>query len=229
MLKNETTAELVKEIIEQDLHLLELLQEDVINIMALARKLFSSIKKQNAKATIASIAIAIKRYIAEEKNKAGTTDLKEIIENSQLSTKNDIIHITLERNSRIIKKLVEISTKIRWEHEEVFFVNEGAGEVTVILDAKNKELFKDCAEEIIETTTNLAILSIRESTQKTAKKSLEVPGVYHYFIGQLSRRGINIVEIMSTLSQLTFVLKSDDIMKAYNIIHEGIEYFRKNR
>lgn len=216
------TADLVKEELMYELYLLETLKDDLINISALAKKLLPKIKSKNSKANIESISMAIRRFIAEEKYEKISKDVKNIISNSQILTKNDIMHMTLERNDFVALKVSEISKKIKWNQEEVFFVNQGAGEITVILDEKNKVFFDDCKKYLIESTLNLAILSIKDNT----KKSINVPGIYAYFINQLVKKSINIVEVVSTLSEITFVIKNSDLVRAYETIEKSINFYR---
>lgn len=226
MLENLKTTDLVKEELENDLFLLEISKEGLINYTALARKLLPTIKKRNPKATIESISIAIKRYIDTQKKNKLSEAIQKIIVNSQLSTKNDIVHMTFRRSDFMLNKVAEVSKKINWNQEDIFFVNQGSGEVTIIIDEKNKSLFKDGKKYLIEKTGDLSLISIRESFEKGLEKSINVPGIYAYFISQLSRNSINIIEIISTLSQLTFILKSNDLIRAYRILNNSVRYFR---
>lgn len=225
MLNLEKTTNLVKRELENDFYLLEILKEDLINIAALSRKLLGKIKEENQKATVESISIAIKRYMQKEKNKKISLALKRIIANTQLLTKNDVVHMTFRRDRFMLNKISQMSNKIQWDQDEIFFVNQGSGEITIVFDEKNKKLFQGCEDFLIESTRDLSILSLKESFQKEA---LNVPGLYSYFINQISRKGINLIEIISTLSQLTFVLRNDDLLKAYSLMNESINHFRKS-
>ena len=224
MLNLEKTTNLVKRELQSDLYLLEILKDDLVNVSALSRKLLPRIKAENSKATIESISIAIKRYVEQEKKSKISGTLKKVIANTQLSTKNDIIHATFKRNQNVVNQISKISGKIKWDDDEIFFVNQGSEEITVILDKKNKNLLEDCKQYAAEYTKNLAILSLKESFQMEGR---DIPGLYSYFINQISRNGINIIEIVSTLSQLTFVVRENDIIKAYEVINEKIKYFRR--
>lgn len=224
MLNLRPTTELVKKELQSDLYLLEILKDNLVNVSALSRKLLSKIKSENPKATIESISIAIKRYVEQEKKSRISEKLKKIIANTQLSTKNDIIHVTFKRNQNVVNQISKISSKIKWDNEEIFFVNQGSGEITVILDKKNKQLLEECKQYTVEYTKNLAILSLKESFQMEGR---DIPGLYAYFINQISRNGINLIEIVSTLSQLTFVVSENDIIKAYELINAKIKYFRR--
>lgn len=179
------------------------------------------------KANIESVSIAIKRYIKTLGKKKLSKVIQKIIANSQLSTKNDIIHMTFRRSDFIINKIKEVSKEIRWDQEDVFLVNQGPGEVTVVLDEKNKSFFKDCKKYLIEQTSDLSLLSIKESFKPGLEKSIEVPSVYAYFLSQLSRNSINFLEIVSTFSQLTIILRSQDLMQAYQTLDNSIKYFRE--
>lgn len=225
MLNLEKTTNLVRKELENDLYLIEILKDDLINIAALSRKLLENIKQENPKATVESISIAIKRYMQKEKNQKISPTLKRIIANTQLLTKSDVLHMTFRRDRFMLNKISQIANKIQWDQDEIFFVNQGSGEITIVLDEKNKKLLQGCEEFLIESTRNLSILSLKESFQKEA---LNVPGLYSYFINIISRKGINLIEIISTLSQLTFVLRNDDLLKAYSLMNESISYFRKS-
>ena len=224
MIENKQTSDLVKEEIEKDLYLLELLKEGLVNYSALSRKLYEPIKKKNAKATVESISISAKRYVSKISKIQISKTVKIIIASSQLSTRNDLVHLTYKKDKAIFDKIITISKKIEWNQEDLFLMNQGSGEITIIIDKKNVSLFSDFPS--IEKRENLSIILIKEAFDKNTEKSINVPGIYSYFINQLSRRGVNIVEIISTYSQLTLVFDSGDLMKAYTILEESIEYFR---
>jgi hypothetical protein len=226
MLSLQKTSDLAKHELESDLYLLELLREDLVNISALSRMLLPRIRKENRQATVESISIAIKRYIDQQKAERISERLRVIIGNTQLSTKNDIIHMTFRRNQEVARQISKVSERINWDNDEIFLVNQGSGEITVVLDKKNRKLLDQCRQHMVECTADVAIISLKESFQK---ESLEVPGLYAYFINQLARNGINLVEVVSTLSQLTFVLRENDMPRAYTIFNEKIKYFRRRK
>ncbi len=229
MLNLKKTSDAVAFELERDLYLLELLKEDLINVSALARQLLPRIRKKNLKATPESVFVAIKRYVESTKTERISDAMREIIANSQLSTTNDVIHVTLKRNNEVSRKIAEASKHINWEDDEVFFVNQGSGEITVIIDKKNSRLLKDLHAHEIERTENLTIISVRENIQKGKERSIDVPGVYAYFLNQLSRKSINIVAVTSTYTQVTFAFDKEEFVPAYETLQQSIDYFRKRQ
>ena len=56
-----------------------------------------------------------------------------------------------------------------------------------------------------------------------SKEFISSPGVIFTAIRKLAWEGINIYEIVSTMTELTFILNKEDSMKAYNVLQELLE------
>jgi len=217
------TSDLVRQELEKNIFILEPLYNGLINYTAPARSLLPSIKEQNKKATVDSISVAIKRYVWNTKSVELTKKLKSIVSRSQISMKDNIVHLTFERNESVVNMINNASKKIKWNLDEVCLINQGAGEITVIIDKNNQMLFGKYAEK----RENLALLTIKESSPGEIK-GIEVPGLYAYLITQLTRKGINIIEIISTSSQISFIIEEKDLTNSYNILKECVDYCRKS-
>lgn len=225
-MEESNTSQIVREEIDKDIFLQNSLAKGLINNSALARLLLPKVKIKNPKATIESITISIARYTNSLKHNKLERELTAQISNSQVSLKNDIVHATFFRNNTIVSGINEISKKIRWDLDEILFINQGSGEITIVFDKKNKYQFKKILANAVEVRDNSAILSIREGKIKGLMPSIEVPGLYAYFINQISQNGINILDVVSTRSQITFVIKESDLIKSYEVINNCIKHFR---
>ena len=223
------TAQIVREELDKDIFIKNFLVKGLINNSALARLLLPMIKIKNPQATLESVMVSISRYGSTLSQIKLEKDLVNQIAHSQISMKNDIIHVTFHRNNVIVSEINEISKKIRWDLDEILFINQGSGEITVVFDKKNKALFRKILPHSVEVRGDSAILSIREAKIKGQAPSIEVPGLYAYFINQISKNGINILDVVSTKSQITFVIKETDLIKTYDVITDSIKHFRKNQ
>ncbi|MBI4148326.1 hypothetical protein HY490_03485, partial [Candidatus Woesearchaeota archaeon] len=221
------TANLVRSELEKDLYLLELLKEDIINASSLARKFFPKIKEQNPKATVESISIAIKRYAEQSKKERISKKIRENIAQSTLSSKNDVIQATYKRNHEVMKLISDISPKIKWDEAEIFLINQGPGEITVILDKRNQFLLDPIKAYKIEYTPNLTAISVKENIAQGHEGSISIPGVYAHMMTQLARKSINVIAVNSTLSQITFMIKSKDFVPTYQTLQDAINFFRE--
>lgn len=226
-MEESNTAQIVREEIDKDIFLQNSLSKGLINNSALARLLLPKVKSKNPKATLESVTIGISRYSTKLNQIKLENDLINQISNSQVSLKNDIIHVTFPMENLIVNEINNISKKIRWDLDEILFINQGSGEITIVFDKKNKSLFKKILFRAVEIREDSAILSIRESKIKGMKPSIDVPGLYAYFLNQISSNGINILDVVSTRSQITFVVHESDLTKTYEIINSCIKHFRK--
>ena len=225
-MEKSNTAEIVREELDKDIFLQNSLSKELINNSALARELLPMVKGKNKKATLESVTISISRYASSLKQEKLEKALIEQVANSQLSLKNDIVHATFSRNNAVVSAINEISKKIKWDLDEVLFINQGSGEITIVFDKKNKHLFNNILQGALEVRENSAILSIREPKTKDLTPSIEVKGLYSYFISQISKHGINILDIVSTRTQITFVIIESDLTKAYDVVNDCIKFFR---
>jgi aspartokinase len=176
------------------------------------------VKQKNKKATIESISIAIKRHVSNLNNEIMSGKLREVISNSQITVRDNVVHMTAERTQANMVKIQEASKKIKWDKDEICLINQGAGEITVIVDKKHMVLLEG------EIKKNLALLTVKESDYEV--KGIDVPGLYAYFISNLSKKFVNILEIISTSSQVSFLIEEKDLTKAYEILKGCVDFCR---
>jgi serine/threonine protein kinase len=153
-------------------------------------------------------------------------DLAKLIARSKISIKNDIIHASLDRSDRIVRAINEATRKVPASPDEVLFVNQGSGELTIICESDREALFKDIFFEAVELRRGTAVIRIRESKDQEATAGIDVPGLYAFFVNQLSKNQVNILDLMSTRSELTLVIDEDDLTRTYSALNERIKHFR---
>jgi hypothetical protein len=225
MEKPEATAQLVKDEIYSSIFLLESLKKGIINYSELARQLLPKIKEQNKKANISSIIISLQRLYEEIKNEKRENSFKEILENSELIMKTNIVDLTLERTKEVTKIVSEISKEIKWDIGDVMFIIQGTSEITVILDKKNLKKFDRVRGKIIEIKENLAMLSLREP-EDLSSYSKGVVGFLAFLTSALSDKNINIWEAATTYKQNIFIISEEDLPKAYEILKKLIDHYK---
>lgn len=196
---NKSTADLVKKHVLYNSFLIDFLKRDLINITSLARELFPEIKKENPKTSIESISIAIKRLNLENYNLI-SENLEKAIKKTQISLKDEVILFCLEKNSNI-PNIKDFSS------DELFFMNQTSNEITIIIDKKNSNLIQ---KEHILKLNNLSAISLKSEYRN-------VKGYVNTFLNKISNEGINIIDMISTHSQFTFITKEKDALKVFEI------------
>jgi hypothetical protein len=226
MEKAETTAQIVKEEINSSVFILESLKKGIINYSELARQLLPKIKKMNNKANFASVLIAIQRYYDEVKEKTEYSDkFREILKDSELIMKTNIVDLTFERTREVMKEVNEIAKTIRWDMGDIMFIIQGTGEVTIIIDKKNLKKFEKIKNRIIEKKEDLALLSLREPEEITSY-SRGLVGFFALLSTLLADKDINIWEAATTYKQNIFIIYESDLPKAYETLSKLIEFYK---
>ena len=226
MEKAEATAQLVKEEIISSIFLLESLKRGIVNYSELARQLLPKIKKQNQKANISSVIISLQRLYEEMKNEKQEISFKEILKDSELIMKTNIIDLTLERTKEVTKLVSEISKEIRWDMGDIMFIIQGTAEVTIIIDKKNLKKFDKIKDKIIEQKEDLALLSLREPDDLSSY-SRSIVGFLAFLTSALADKNINIWEVATTYKQNIFIIYESDLSKAYETLKGLIEFYKK--
>jgi aspartokinase len=93
-------------------------------------------------------------------------------------------------------------------------------EIAILLDNKNKKYLKKI--EPVHIEENLAMITL-----KTPPEMVEVVGFVYYLLGLLSNEGINLIDLISTFTELNFVVKEEDGAETYNVLYSSIKDARK--
>jgi len=204
-MKKNITASIVRKHVLNNPILIDYLSRNLINITSLARELFPLIKKENNKASIESISVALQRLEIDKKISISER-LKKILDNVQITMRTDVCLFILEKGGGADIK--------NFDRDDIFYVNQGSNEVTVIVDKKNKQLIKG---NTIFHKDDLALISIKDSLINTPNNYRITPGFINMFLSNISRQGINIEDIISTHSQVTFVVQEKFLPDVFKI------------
>jgi hypothetical protein len=204
-MENQITAKLVQQHVGANPLLLDYLQRDLVNVAGLARDLLPIIKKENPKATVESIGIAIHRLNLPKQ--AMSEQLRKLLTHVQITMRTEVSLLCLKKGS----KIPDVSS---FSADDVFFVNQGAGEITVIIDQNNESKVKG---KPLLHRKNLALVSIKDTLVHQHGNYRVTPGFVAIFLSSISREGINIEDLITTYSQVSFLVDEKDLMKVYQI------------
>jgi aspartokinase len=200
--------------VKENLSLEIALSKDIISYSKLARYLREEVEKEfGKKITDAAIMQALKR-LREKSEKLYSN--KSSFAAIELNTNTNIVSITINRSNQlpiIMTKLYELP-----ELEHGFVMNSTHGNnqttflISKILEMKVEELLHD--EKIIARMDGLSQLSIRFD-----EKMFETTGFIVYVLKELAWNNINVIEVVSTYTELIIIVKNNDLLKAHDIVH----------
>lgn len=211
-----TVSLIVKKIVGGQPFVEEALSNGIISIANLAENLLPSIEKEmGKKIRLPAVVMALRRYSEEI---SGHRRHLKFDYSGELIIKTSICDFTVAKTTALMAKLKTIHSLVNLERGDTLNVIIGNNEVSMIISDKYGEKLKDflSGEKILNKEQNLVSLTIIFKSEKFT----DTPGVIFNIIRKLAWENVNIYEIVSTMTELTFILSNKDSMKAYNVLQE---------
>lgn len=213
-----TISRVVEKIIEDNPFIQEAISRGIINYAALAESIKLRVENEiGEKVKDSAIMMALRR-LGEKLDKKLSPKVK-FDHGTDIFVKSDLFEITVKKSRKIFGLMREIYETVDPERD-FLTITEGLTQVTIISNERNKnkilEILKK--ERIISEIYNLSSLS-------TTLPSHAVEGVGYFYV--LTRvfawENIPIIELVSTLNELTLIVKEKDVPKAFTVFKEAIK------
>lgn len=203
----------LNEIIRSYPFLEEGLSRDIINYSAFAREIKPQIEKRLYKSVkVGAIVMSLKRISERlaDKNK-----FQKDLNLTDLTVRSNLTEFTYLISESLIDKQRELFNRLADTKDVFCAVSQGIRETTFIASAQaTLEI-----ERVFSSETLVAkIDNISSITIYLPKETAETPGVYYQILKQLAWENINVVEVISTLSELTIVFNEKDVDKAFSTL-----------
>jgi len=214
-----TISHIVKKIVSGQPFVEEGLANNIISITNFAEQISPKIEQElGKKVKQAAVVMALRRFseeISEHRKKSSKFDYS-----SEILMKTNICDISVIKSPSLLVKLRTVYNLVDFERGDTLNVILGSNEVSVIINEKYMEkLVKFLAgEKIINKEKDLVALTIIF----TSDDFTHTPGVIFNAVRKLAWNNINIYEIVSTMTELTFILGKKDSMKAYESLQEMV-------
>ncbi|VVB58166.1 Uncharacterised protein [Candidatus Anstonella stagnisolia] len=186
----------------------------VVSYVRLARFLKDEIEHEmGSECSLASIVMALTRM--ESGAHAATKGQKYNIKN--ISTRSGMADITIARSMRVKELVGKVQDVMEAERGESANFVHGNNELTMIFSSSKFKEVKAIlrGEKIREEVDGLSQLSISFD-----EKMADTPGLIALILKELAWRGINVVEVVSTYTELGIILHEEDIVDAYKAVRE---------
>jgi len=129
-----------------------------------------------------------------------------------ITINSNLIILTFEKSKLAKRKINQIYNAIE-EKNNYFCITEGANEITIIIDAKLKDLLKGVQSK--KQYANISAVGLRFS-----EKYGEIPGLFYAVTQQLALQNINIVELCSTYTELIVYVAQNDTRLVFDTIFD---------
>ena len=208
-----TISHLVGKIVSSRPILHEAVEQGIISYGNLAEKLVPEIEEElNKKIKHSAVVMALRRY-AENIQKNYATPKFDY--NSEIIMKTNLVDISIRKSPALFSKLKKIYSLVSYEKGDVLNVIHGNYEVSIISNMRYLEDIKKeiKGEKILNVEKDLVSLSLNFSGD-----FMHTPGVISTAARKLNWENVNIYELVSTLTELTFIVSKKDSTKGYNAL-----------
>lgn len=210
-------AHLVKRYLDARPFLQEAVSRGIVNFGALAEEMLPFIQQELGKEVKhAAVMMAIRRYGEQVKKQEAWQFNFE----SEINMKTGLCDIAVVKSNTWPEKMKKIYALVDFEKGDILNIIHGNYEVSIIANEKYLEKIKDilAGEKIIHIEKSLVSVALRYSTD-----FLYTPGVLFTITRALAWNNINLFEIISTYTELNFIVSKKDAMRTYEVLQEVIE------
>lgn len=210
-----TIPQIVAELVQKSPFLEELLSQGLINHSALARTLKPEIEKRLYKEVqLGAIVVALNRLSSHLPQKNNTVE--QVLANlGDITLRTNIVSFTFSNSATLRKKQARLLDEISAIPNSFVTVTDGVFETAFFVSAnvatQVEEMFE--SEKLKNKITQLSSVTI-----VIPEEAIDIPGVYYSILKKLAWEGINFIEVVSSFTELTIFLKSENVERAFKAL-----------
>ncbi|HZX44665.1 MAG TPA: hypothetical protein VFF28_03190 [Candidatus Nanoarchaeia archaeon] len=204
-----TVSHLVGKIVSSRPILNDAIEQGIISYGNLAEQLVPEIEQElGKKIRHSAVVMALRRY-AEGIQKR---QIPKFDYNSEIIMKTNLCDISVRKSPSLFSKLKQIYLIVNYEKGDALNVIHGNYEVSIVSNMRYLEQIKKelAGEKILNIEKDLVSLSLNFSGD-----FLHTPGIISTAARKLNWENVNIFELVSTLTELTFIVSKKDSAKGY--------------
>ncbi len=210
----DSVSSCVKRIVDRSPFIHEMLINGILSFSNYAASIQTEVEKAYGKdVKNSAIVMALRRYGEELKRESAKTSRGNV--EYGIVMKTNIFDVNLVKRDSFISKLGVLYDQISTEKGDFLNITLGSHEVSLAVSEKYRSLVNELTkgEDVLNQMDDLVALSLVFTGD-----FLQTPGVVYEAVRHLAWEQINVIEIVSTMNELTFVIKREDSMKAFDVL-----------
>ncbi len=202
-----TISAAVKNSIYQNPFFYETVSRGLSNFSAIAKLIHKDVELITQKPVkIQSIIVSLSRLSKSLKSKSFTKTIKDNLKD--ISIKTPISEFVIEKNQENIQKIEKLN-KLK---DKLLGVIIGESEINVVCK-QSSSVFIRKTLKVKKELSGLSIVTIHFN-----EKLVRVPGFLYYLTALLFTNNINIIEILSTYTELNILIEPENLQKTANLL-----------
>lgn len=199
-----TIAQAVEEIFTKDDVAVAAARKGWLNLSAYARSIQPLVQAALMKEVeVGSLITALSRAVSLL-SKPDTTMEGRI---QSLAVHPGLDGLTYERSEAASARIRELYTRTPPDNKAFLTVTQGINEITILAEAAVARHFREALSDLPKVYDKRNLTGI---TIKFPLGNLEVPNLIHMFTRRLAYKDVNIIEVVSTATELTYIIEKKD-------------------
>jgi len=203
----------VRDVIDESEVALTAMAEGYLNFSAYAKLIQSEVQRRaKREVSVGSIVVALCRYEIDARKKHRITPQVRV---ESISTRSSLVEVTFSRTRANRSKLRALHENSHLVEADILTVTSGIREISLIVPADLKdELLKVFKGE----KPTLLVEGLASLTLCFSERYLHVPNTIFALLRPLALNRINIVEVVSTYTEMTIVVAERDLQRAFGVM-----------
>ena len=209
-----TIAQALEDTIKNSSFLEEGLSSGIFNLSAVARFIKPEVEKRTyKKVTEASLIMALRRF--KPKPKKTRKNISEIKQLRGLILRSHLVEYALHNSPYILPLQKYLLRKVEKEKELFVNLSQGVAETAIIgSESLQKDIESIIPKEIIiDKIEHLSAITLR-----LRREHVYIPGVHYLITRALAWQEINVIETISSYSEITIFVEEKDSERAFACI-----------
>ncbi len=204
------------QLVHQSPFIAEALEEGLINVAALARKLQPEVSKTAGKPVqTGAIVMAIQRIPPGSLHRSGQLLRAFFRKVQDISVRSGLLDYTFRNSATLAACQARLIARIGQKSKDFYSVSRGISETTLLISQAYEQEVDDlfAKENRISKESGLNAISLMLPDENRV-----LFGIYYFILRQLAWNGINVAEVVSTSNEFTIVVGNEDLDRAFSAL-----------
>lgn len=212
-----TISRIVEKIIEDNPILQEAIHRQIINYAALAENIKPQVEREMKISVKTSAVMMALRRLGDKLEKSFVKTAK-FDKDADIFIKSDLFEITLKKSKKTYSLIKDVYEKIDPE-KDFLTITQGLSQITLISNKRNKKRITEIfgREKIVKEINDLACISTTLPIN-----AIDQVGYFYNITRGFAWENLPIIEIVSTFTELSFIVREKDVPKSFLVFKEII-------
>jgi len=190
------------------------LSKGVLNLSAFAKRIHPEVERRALKPVrVGTIVVALSRFA---KSLAGEDPLLPNVELDSIAVKSALAELAFDKTLENKARAANLYKQKNFTQADFLTITHGVGEISIFAP---ETLIPDVLKAFAPARPKLLLENLVALTVRFGEKYIEIPNMYFAIMRELAVKKINFAEIISTFTELTFLVDQEDLTEVFTLLN----------